>query len=120
MPGLQYCSLCGVIQRDELPDKHEDTVDNMSNTVLVRELRYVSTCGLTSGPRGRMSAAQTGETGRFKSVVDKYCKEQYDRCRELQRDAWDCGYNGCAERWSASPRLRISMHDARKQSQCGG
>ena len=63
MPGLQYCHHCGNDQRDELPEGHNDTVNNMSEVVLARALRYVSTVAVLSGPRGRMSSAQTTTTG---------------------------------------------------------
>merc|ERR1712197_197109 len=88
-PGMEYCASCGAPQREGLPDKHEETMKIMEETVLAKELRFVSTRSLYSGKRGRMSAAQTWDTGRLKEVVDKYCKEQHDRSRKLRKDGWD-------------------------------
>ena len=115
LPGLEYCAKCGVSQREGLPDRHEQTMKIMAATVLAKELRYVSTRALYSGKRGRMSAAQTWDTGRLYEAVDKYCKEQHDRATGLRKDGWNRNFHGCAERWNHVGVLRNSMHVEREQ-----
>ena len=89
---------------------------SMEETVLAKELKFVSTRALYSGKRGRMSAAQTWGTGRLYEAVDKYCKQQWDRCRNLRKQGWNRNFDGCAERWNEDEVLRHSMHEEREKN----
>ena len=63
-----------------------------------------------------MSAAQTWDTGRLHEAVDKYCKQQWDRCRNLRKQGWNRNFDGCAERWNEDEVLRHSLYEEREKN----